>query len=63
MEDQRPHCQFRRITLWVAAQDYAGISGEADPMTHLVEAVEQYTDISVLDSDSEELRLTPVGED
>lgn len=59
----RPYCQFRRITLWVAAQDYAGISGEADPLTHLVEAVEQYTDISVLDSDSEELHLTPVGED
>ena len=57
---QQPHCLFARVTIYVAAPDY-GVRSEH--VNHIVEAVGQYTDLTVLDSDSVELQLVPVPEE
>ena len=58
MAKHAPGCLFQKVTLWIAAPDYGDPSSE--PVTHIIEAVQQYTDLTVLDSASGELQLVPV---
>ena len=62
MTTHAPDCQFARVTLYVAAPDYGGVA-RSEPVTHIIEAVQQCTDLTVLDSDSVELQLVPVPEE
>ena len=52
-------CQFARVTLWVAVQDYGGIPRHC-PLDYIIPALEKNTEVMVLDSASVELQLAPV---
>jgi hypothetical protein len=61
MAKHAPGCLFQKVTLWIAAPDYG--DPRSEPVTHIIEAVQQYTDLTVLDSASVELHLAPVPEE
>ena len=55
-------CQFAKVTLYVAVQDYGGIPRHC-PLDYIIPALEKNTEVMVLDSASVELQLAPVEED
>ena len=55
-------CQFSKLTLWVAVQDFTG-TYKMDPLDHILPVLQKHTDVArlfILDSDSEPLQLTSI---
>ena len=59
MAKHAPDCQFAKVTLYVAVQDYGGIPRHC-PLDYIIPALEKNTEVMVLDSASVELQLAPV---